>query len=301
MMSSFLFTLLSFFIFSNNFLGQIDFLGSDYGQVNKIIQSDYFLEIKNNLSYPQISASSFAVLDLNSNNFILEKEADKVWPIASISKLMSALVLLEDFDIDLDSIYKIKKEDRRVGGRDYLFLGDEVKKYDLLALALIASDNTAISALVSSTGLEESDFIDLMNKKSRSLGLRDTFFNDPTGLSSKNISTAKEVAILIKEAFKKEEIINLVAREEYKFTTEQGRTRSIVSTNELLYSSSNNNIKIIGGKTGYIELSGYCLGTKFSFNNNQEFISVILNATTLKNRFADTNNILESIYSFYNN
>jgi serine-type D-Ala-D-Ala endopeptidase (penicillin-binding protein 7) len=299
MFNSFLFSLLSFLFFSGNFLGPVDFLGPDYGEISKINKDNYFVELKEGVNDSRVSASSFVVLDLSSNNFVLEKEADNVWPIASISKLMSALVLLEDLNIDLDVVYKIKNEDRRVGGRDNLFLGDEVKNYDLLALALIASDNTAISALVSSSGIEEIDFVDLMNKKARSLDLRDTFFDDPTGLSSKNVSTAKETSILMKEALEKEEISDLVSKKEYKFITEQGRAGVVFSTNELLY-SNNENINIIGGKTGYIESSGYCLGTKFSLNN-KEFISVVLNATTTKNRFADTNKIFESLYNFYNN
>lgn len=301
MLSSILLSLISFLFFSTNIWAQIDFLGSDVGEINKINQSEYFLELKNNTSYPPVSASSFAVLDLSSGDFILEKNSNNVWPIASISKLMSALVLLEDLKIDLEGYYKIKNEDRRIGGRDNLFLGDEVSNYDLLALSLIASDNTAMSSLVSSAEIDENYFVALMNKKAKSLGLLETFFDDPTGLSPKNVSTARETALLIKEAFEVREIVSLVSQKDYKLSTRQGRVRSVVSTNELLYTNGNNSIEIIGGKTGYIESSGYCLGTKFLLNNNQEFISVILNASTLKNRFADTSKIFESLYSFYNN
>ncbi len=301
MFSSFILSLLSFFIFSTNLWSQLDFLGPNFGEVNNISQSEYFSQLKNNISDPQISASSFAVLDLNSNNFVLEKGADNIWPIASISKLMSAMVLLEDLNIDLDDTYKFKNEDRRIGGRDNLFLGDEVSNYDMLALSLIASDNTAISALISSAGVDEEYFVDLMNERSRLLRLNNTFFDDPTGLSSKNVSTAREASFLIKEALDIEVIAELVGKKDYEFSTKQGRIRSVTSTNELLYTNGNSDIKIIGGKTGYIESSGYCLGTKFLFNNNQEFISVILNASTLKNRFTDTSKIFESLHNFYNN
>ncbi len=300
MLSAILIHLISFFIFSNDFLGRIDLSVFDYGSVVKLSESDYFAARIGNVKDLEISASSFAVLELAGNNFILEKNPDEVWPIASISKLMSVFVLLDDLNIALDDVYKIKAEDRRLGGRDYLFVGDEVKNIDLLALSIIASDNTAISALISSAGFSEDEFVVLMNEKAKSLGMSKTFFSDATGLSSKNVSTAREVAILVKETLSIEEIYKLASKYEYQVITQKGRAKDIISTNELL-NYNNNSIKVIGGKTGYNDSSGYCLGLKFLFEDNQEFISVVLNSSSFKNRFADTRKIFENIYSFYNN
>ncbi|MDD3711451.1 MAG: serine hydrolase [Patescibacteria group bacterium] len=300
MFSSILIHLISFFIFSNNIWSQIDWSDFNQGEIIKMEDSQYFSVRMSNIKYPEVSASSFVVLDLVNNYFVLEKNPDEVWPIASISKLMSALVLLDELDIDLDAYYQIRSEDRRVGGRDYLFIGDEVTNRDLLALALIASDNSAISALVSSAGLNEDEFAVLMNKKARQMGMENTSFKDASGLSSKNVSTAREVSLLIKEAFAHEIIADFANKYEYQIITKQGRVKKIVSTNQLL-NYNNNYIKIIGGKTGYNDSSGYCLGLKFLFNNNQELISVVLNSATLKSRFSDTQKIFEDLYGIYNN
>lgn len=274
----------------------------NYGEIIKINQSNYFLEKKKNIIEPDISASSALVLDVNKDVIILEKNSDQVWPIASISKLMSVLVLLEDFSLDFEDYYKITSSDRRVGGRDYLFVGDEVKVADLLALSLIPSDNTAVVALISYLGLTEDEFVVFMNNKAEDIGLSNTNFKDATGLSSGNVSTARDVSLLIKKSFTKSEIVALVKKYNYTFTTKKGRAFTVVSTNELLNRNRfDDNIEIIGGKTGYNELAGYCLGIKFFLSPNQEFVSVVLNSSSSKNRFNDTQKIIEETKNFYNN
>lgn len=303
MFNSFFIYLISFLFFSGNFFSLPNLSEFNYGDPEKIENSQYFLDKINKLNIPEISASSAVVMDMQKNIFILEKNPDQVWPIASISKLMSALVLLDDLSLDLNNYYKIKNEDRRVGGKDYLFLGEEVKNEDLLALSLIASDNTAIVALISSAGLTEDQFVELMNEKAKKLNLKDTFFYDATGLNPGNVSTAREVSFLIRESFGRPEIVNLIKNYNYSITTKQGKVKKIYSTNELLNDSSDlqkNNIEVIGGKTGFNDLSGYCLGVKFSINN-KEFISVVLNSVALKNRFIDTEKLIYGVYDFYNN
>ncbi len=207
---------------------------------------------------------------------------------------MSVLVLLEDLHINLDDTYVIKTSDHRNGGRDNLFKGDEVKNYDLLALALIPSDNTAVIALISSAGLSEDDFVVLMNNKAKELGLKNTVFYDATGLNSDNVSTAKEVAYLLKKALSNKTIAELTKNYTYKVTTIQGREKNVKSTNELL--NYNDKVEVIGGKTGFNDLAGYCLGTQFIFNN-QKYISVVLNASSLNNRFNDTVKLVNKIIS----
>lgn len=302
MFNYFLIHFLSFLFFRGGFFSEIDWPEKNYGEIVKISESQYFSQKINQIYQPEISASSAVVMDVKKDIFILEKNSDQVWPIASISKLMSTLVIIEDFDLDLEEYYKIQETDRRLGGRDYLFIGDEVKNKDLLALSLIASDNTAVVALISSLGLDEDDFVKLMNEKSEELGLKNTRFKDATGLSPQNLSTAKEVSFLIKRSFTNLEILSLVKEYNYKFSTKQGRVKNIYSTNELLNSfSENDELQIVGGKTGYNDLAGYCLGAKFIINDNQEFISVVLNASTLKNRFSDTKKLAQEIYNFYIN
>jgi D-alanyl-D-alanine carboxypeptidase len=151
--------------------------------------------------------------------------------------------------------------------------------------------------MISAAGLSEEDFVKKMNDKAKSLGLSQTVFFDPTGLDARNVSTAKEVAVFLQRALSIKEIRNLATNSNYKFKTKQGASRQVFSTNELLdYSFPDEyNVKIIGGKTGYNDRAGYCFGTEFVLNNTQEYISVVLNASTMKNRFLDTKKLLEKI------
>ncbi len=110
------------------------------------------------------------------------------------------------------------------------------------------------------------------------------------------------MALLIKKSFTKLEILSLVKKYNYTFTTKKGRSFTVVSTNELLNRNRlDDNIEIIGGKTGYNELAGYCLGIKFFLGSNQEFVSVVFNSSSSKNRFNDTQKIIEETKNFYNN
>ncbi len=288
-------------LFFNNLMPTFIVSGSDYGQIIKYKDSQYFTEQLLQFENLQISASSAVVMDVQSDSFILEKNSEQVWPIASISKLMSVLVLLEDLKIDLDDTYVLKASDRRNGGRDYLFQGDEVANKDLLALALISSDNTAVIALISSAGLSEDEFVELMNTKAKSLGFKNTVFYDATGLNSANVSTAKEVSFLLKKALNNKIISDLVKNYSYSITTVQGRVKNIKSTNELLdyFNNNQSDVKIIGGKTGFNDSSGYCLGTEFSFRE-KKYISVVLNASSLNNRFNDTIKLVDKVISYDN-
>lgn len=288
-------------LFFNNLMPTFIVSGSDYGQIIKYKDSQYFTEQLLQFENLQISASSAVVMDVQSDSFILEKNSEQVWPIASISKLMSVLVLLEDLKIDLDDTYVLKASDRRNGGRDYLFQGDEVANKDLLALALISSDNTAVIALISSAGLNEDEFVELMNTKAKSLGFKNTVFYDATGLNSANVSTAKEVSFLLKKALNNKIISDLVKNYSYSITTVQGRVKNIKSTNELLdyFNNNQSDVKIIGGKTGFNDSSGYCLGTEFSFKE-KKYISVVLNASSLNNRFNDTIKLVDKVISYDN-
>lgn len=300
MFSVILINIISCFFF-NNLIPTFIIPGNEYGQIIKYKDSQHFTEQLLQFENLQISASSATVMDVQSGSFILEKNSEQVWPIASISKLMSVLVLLEDLKIDLDDTYVLKTSDRRNGGRDYLFQGDEITNKDLLALALISSDNTAVIALISSAGLSEDEFVELMNIKAENLGLNNTVFYDATGLSSANVSTAKEVSFLLKKALNNKIISDLVKNYSYSITTTQGRVKNIKSTNELLdyFNNNQSDVKIIGGKTGFNDSSGYCLGTEFSFKE-KKYISVVLNASSLNNRFNDTIKLVNKITSYDN-
>ncbi|MFA7365127.1 MAG: serine hydrolase [Patescibacteria group bacterium] len=297
MIYSFLIYIISSFLFS--FIYPVIDI-ENYGETTSKWEINSFKEeiygLKDRIN---VSASSVAVYNTNNNSFIYEKDSEEILPIASISKLMAALVFL-DLDIDWDEYYKIQEGDRRFGGRDYIFLGEEVKRKDLLALAIIASDNTAVSSLISSAGFTEDEFVKMMNDKSRDMGLFRTDFKDATGLNNMNVSTAKEVAIFSSEAFSKNEISSLAVLSEYSFQTKGGRLKNVFSTNKLLFNPDEESLIIIGpGKTGYNNLSGYCLSLNFKIDGDS-FVSVVLNSNTINSRFIDSEIIMKEIRNIYN-
>ncbi len=246
-----------------------------------------------------LTASSGVVLLVKNNTFLFEKNATAKQPIASLTKLMTALVFLDN-NPGFDKSYVVSKNDNVVGGKNNLFIGETVKIKDLLNTSLVASDNAATMALAHSTGLSDIAFTTAMNNKAKHLGLFDTTFIEPTGLSDKNVSTARDIARLAKEALSHEEIKKATTQKEYNFVTAEGREKKIESTDYLLYSASSSKISLLGGKTGYTESAGYCFVGKFANDSQDEIISVILNSDTKDNRFVETKNLVDWIFTNFN-
>lgn len=246
-----------------------------------------------------LTASSGAVLLVKNNTFLYEKNATAVQPIASLTKLMTALVFL-DHNPGFNEEYVISVSDNIAGGKNNLFTGDTVKMSDLFNTSLVASDNGATMALAHATGLSDKEFVAAMNEKASKLGLFNTSFVEPTGLSDKNISTARDVARLAKEALGHEEIKNSTTRKGYTFTTKEGREKKIESTDYLLYSDSIADINLLGGKTGYTERAGYCFVGKFSDKREDEIISVVLNSNGKNDRFLETKSLINWVFTNFN-
>jgi len=243
-----------------------------------------------------IEAKSYAVLDTNNGVFLTEKSADTEAQIASISKLMTALVFLDN-NPGWDKIHEMTRADRLDGGKVYLYLGDQVTYRDLFYAMLVGSDNTAAQALANSGASSSAEFVDKMNDYAKKYGLLNTHFLDPAGLSSENVSTAREVAQLLKIALAKDEIRQAVSSDSYEFQTVAGVKKKIVTTDNLLDSSSLPNLKIIGGKTGHTDLAGYCFAAEFTDSKQHNIISVVLGTASDKERFNQTNKLVTWVYN----
>ncbi len=248
-------------------------------------------------STPEINAQAGVVRDVYSSRALWRKKQNKSFPIASITKLMTALVFLETSP-DWESYYKITEKDRREGGKIYLFLGERVKVKDLFKTSLVASANTATAALVHSTGLTEEEFARKMNRKAKVMGFKKTYFKDATGLNSENISTAWEISKFTQVALEKDRIREAVSLPEYEFETKGGREKEIKSTDDLLKFFPVEGMELIGGKTGYNEEAGYCFVGGFQ-NDGNYLISVVLGAESKKERFSLTEELIKWSYKSY--
>jgi len=230
----------------------------------------------------KLTASSAAVMDKASGLVLWQQQADIVRPIASISKLMAVLVFLEH-NPGWDAEVTLEETDFVISSPVKLVAGEKVKVKDLFYSSLIASDNNALLALVRASGKTQAEFVNLMNTKAKNLKLTKTKFFEPTGLSSKNVSTANEVLILAKTAFAVSEISKAASLASYNFTALSGEKHKVVSTNKLLGSF----LHLGPAKTGYIGEAGFCLVAEVANENNQEILAVVLNSDNNDNRFQD--------------
>ena len=247
---------------------------------------------------PDLDSSSVYVYSPSSNYVFAEKNSKNIRSIASITKLMTALVFLEN-NPGWENIYEIKREDRVNGGRIYLYLGEKARVFDLFNLSLVASANTATKALVSSTGLSQEDFVSKMNEKAISLGLNSTNFVDPIGISSLNVSNARDLSILLKNVIANEDIKKTTKKKEYNFKTVAGILKRAYSTDGLLGKYPKNSISLLGGKTGFINEAGFCFAGVFEDNDGKEVISVILGASDPFTRFSETDDLISWVYSSF--
>lgn len=246
-----------------------------------------------------LSSQSVIVRDEKSNSILYGKNINDTMPLASITKLMTAIVFL-DSGPDWERVVEIRIEDQRDGNRIYLIPGDEVSVRSLFDLMLIASSNEATVALVRSTGYDNEKFVALMNKKAKALGLKHTLLYDPTGLDIRNTSSVHDISLLSREAFRKLEIRKIANVQRYDFKILNTKvTKTAINTNKLLeVFSQGNTYKIIAAKTGYLDESGYNITIEISQDNHPVIITV-LGSRREEDRWNDVVGLTEWIYKSY--
>jgi D-alanyl-D-alanine endopeptidase (penicillin-binding protein 7) len=241
-------------------------------------------------SGPKIKSKSAVLVDLDTGEILAGKNENSRRPIASLTKLATAVVFLNT-GTDLLKEETVTDEDRGGAGRTRLFAGARLTLYDLFHLMLISSDNVAARVLARSTGLSREEFVAEMNKLARDLGLENTEFADPTGLNRSNMSTASEMARLFKEALSYDRIAVAISKKNHEYRILDGRRKYITyNTNRLLYGRHD----VIGGKTGHIRASGYCLALGIEDSDGRRFGVVILGAPSNNYRYRDAHRLLAS-------
>jgi len=227
-----------------------------------------------------VYARCAVVIDPLTGQMLFEKNAEQATPIASLTKLMTAMVFLEQKP-DLTREVEITREEIYGGGHTQLRNHEIVPLGDLLHMSLMASDNVATRVLARESGLARGDFIARMNAKAQEMDLKGTRFVELTGLDFNNVSTASDVARLLQAAAANPLIHSITTTASYEFTTGR-RDHVIGNTNRLLKSR----YQILSGKTGYIHQAGYCFATWLRADG-RDLIAVVLGAPTNATRFAD--------------
>lgn len=237
---------------------------------------------------PLIVSPSAVAIDATTGQILYKKNHSSLRPIASITKLVTAYEYLKKTNNDLDRLITLNPADKRDGGRRIVYQGEIGTARDFLHLALIASDNSAAMALARAGGFADS-FSDVVAKLKQELGLTETNLSDPTGLSSKNVSTALEVARLAREIFKNPIIASAASESNYVFQPYNSNVaRKLATTDDLLTTSL---FHINSAKTGYTEDAGYSFVVKADNGKGQEIIITILGAPTSDARFQDAKTI----------
>jgi D-alanyl-D-alanine endopeptidase (penicillin-binding protein 7) len=241
---------------------------------------------------PDIRAAAAIIYDPASGKVLWEENSQDERSIASITKVMTAIVFLESA-ADLDQEVLITRADTLRASTTYLRTNDRIKVHDLLHLLLLPSDNAAARALARVSPLGYDGFIARMNQKAEDLGLEHTAYVDPSGLLSDNISSAYDMARLIAFAGEDDRIGPIMRTPEYSFRTSGprgGRPITVRSTNQILRAGD---VEVMGGKTGFISKAGYCLATLLKLPQGGPSLAVVvLGANSNLGRFWETRHLL---------
>jgi D-alanyl-D-alanine endopeptidase (penicillin-binding protein 7) len=233
-----------------------------------------------------VFARNAILLDPATGEVLFEKNASRSVPIASITKLMTAMVFLEQ-QPDLTREVEVTATDLAGAGHSQLRRGEQVPLGELLHMSLMCSDNVATRILGRESGIPATDLVERMNRKAVELGLTGTRFVEFTGLDERNVSTASDVARMLHAAAHEPLIAEITTTRAYEFRTAR-RAHALHNTNRLLYGDYD----IRGGKTGFILEAGYCF-TTWVRREGRDLISVVLGAPTSATRFADTVRMLQ--------
>ena len=235
---------------------------------------------------PDVRAAAAIVFNPITGQVIYEENSQDKRSIASITKVMTALVYLED-NPDLNAEVTIERSDVFAASTTYLKAFDRITASELLHLLLIPSDNGAARALARTSHGGTAAFVERMNEKAIELGLQSTSFADPSGLNANNVSSAFDLSHLITFAASDERIASIMRTPTYTVATNR-RMIPIHSTNHIVM---NGDVDVIGGKTGFITKSGYCLATLLRLPTGNPVAVVVLGATSNNGRFWETRHL----------
>lgn len=249
---------------------------------------------KPELIAPVIEAEGSIAMDIETGTILYAKNENKRLPIASITKLMTTLIIIEENKLD-EVVTVSKNATGTEGSRMQLKSGEEITVENLLYGALIHSANDAAIALAEHNAGTVSNFVDKMNNRAVELGLINTHFANPIGLDSKqNYSSALDIATLAQFIYHNKFIKKAAKIKELEVKSVSGKfTHKLTTTNDLLDSY----LKIKGLKTGQTKDAGLCLVSIAENEKGNEIITIVLNSPS---RFQETKILVDWVFRAYN-
>lgn len=238
--------------------------------------------IKNSIS-PSINARHYILIDAETGEALIKENASDKVPIASTTKVMTALVALESYKLD-DIVTVSEKAAYQIGADAFLLVGEKITVEELLHCLLIKSGNDSAYAIAEHMNIEGENgtkkFVQKMNEKAKELDMNDTEYHDPAGLDTTGYSSAKDLAIVTKKAMENQTFREIVKLPGYSARSADGETwHKLDNSNRLV--NQYRYPGALGVKTGYMPEAGHCL-VGAAKRDGHTFIAVVLNT------FADT-------------
>lgn len=257
-----------------------------------ILLSQNTISVANASSFVQTSAKAMCVIEGNSNRVLYQKNKDSQLPMASTTKIMTAITAIESCE-DLDEVFEISPKAVGISGTSlYLRKGERMSIRDLLYGLMLVSGNDASVAIGEHVAGSTKKFVDLMNHKARKIGAVNSHFDNTHGLDSPtHYTSAYDLALITNYALKNPIFKEIVSTKNIKITNEAGKTRYLKNKNKLLSSLD----CCIGVKTGFTNDAGRCLVSACE-RKGMTLVCVVLNCVPM---FEESRGLLEQGYSEY--
>lgn len=240
---------------------------------------------------PALRSRSVFVYDVDAGVPLIDKNADVVRPVASLTKLVSSLALMSsEPDLDTEFCVTAAQYPTRSGARSRLSTGDCLGGWDVLGAALVASDNRAAYALATVSGLDMDAFIARMDAVSADLGMDHSTWADPSGLEDENLSTARDMARAT-VAVASHPVLSTVATAPFwdLHRSNKQAPRRLFTTDRL---SGRTDLDVLSAKTGYTDTARYCFTTMVQTADGRRLVITLLGAEGKLSRWADVDRIL---------
>ncbi len=252
---------------------------------------------------PEIDAAAWVVVDKNSGAVLGAHNAGAEWPIASITKLMTADVVSTRAK-SLEAWQNVYDSDNVGGAKIWVEHGAHYRLRELMYATLVGSANNAANAIARSLGGTKELFVDAMNERADELGLGRTHFADPSGIEEANVSTAREVARMSREIFSSNETVRSMTQT-YRRVIEDttGKQKSITTTNWMLYRPEYDDVWVMAGKTGFLHESKWNVVEQLRssrFDQDRELVVVVLGSQTRAESFQNAKSLSDWAWGNYN-
>ena len=244
-------------------------------------------------------AKSAILIEASTGEILFEKNADEKLHPASMTKMMSMLLIIEAIEdgvLKRDQVIQVSENASSMGGSQILLeTGEKMSVLDLFKGVAIASGNDAVVALAEAVAGSESNFVSMMNKRAKELGLTNTNFKNPHGLDDDNhYSTSRDMSIIAKELVKHDEVLKYTKVYEDYLRENTDRKIWLVNTNRLVRFYDG----VDGLKTGYTEKAGYCM-TATAMKDGMRIIAVVMGEETSKIRNQEVSEMLDYAFAQY--